>query len=278
VLVCTTIIETGLDIPNVNTIIVEESDRFGLSQLYQLRGRVGRSDRLAYAYFTYNRGKEINETAQKRLRAIRDFAEFGSGFKIALRDLEIRGAGNVIGAEQHGHMDIVGYDMYCKLLEEAVCELKGETLSPEIQTVISLEVDAYLSKKYIVGENFRMEAYKKISQISSEQDYFDVYDELEDRYGPLPKTAENLMDVALIRSIARGLGIEEIKKKQDGIVFMFSENSSLKPEYVLKLISQNKNIKFSPSVKPYLTLKIKDGKILQNVKNLLQQYKQLQNE
>ena len=152
VLVCTTIIETGLDIPNINTIIVEDADKMGLSQLYQLRGRVGRSNTLAYAYLTYRRDKNLSEIAEKRLRAIRDFTEFGSGFKIALRDLEIRGAGNVLGADQHGHMEAVGYEMYCKLLSEAVSQLKGQTSVPEIQTVISLNVNAYIPKDYITGK------------------------------------------------------------------------------------------------------------------------------
>lgn len=276
VLVCTTIIETGLDIPNVNTIIVEDADKMGLSQLYQLRGRVGRSNRLAYAYLSYRRDRVISEVAQKRLRAIRDFTEFGSGFKIALRDLEIRGAGNVIGAQQHGHMDAVGYDMYCKLLSEAVAHLKGEMLPPDIQTIISLNINAFIPKDYIVGENYRIEMYKKIAAVENEQDWFDIYDEIQDRYGDVPTSVSNLIDISLIRSVASSLGIEEVKQVTDGVVFTYSANAPVDFESIARLLKKSDSkVLFSASAKPYLTLRHKGAGLLNNIKSLLQSYKQL---
>ncbi len=211
VLVCTTIIETGLDIANVNTIIIEDADRLGLSQLYQLRGRVGRSNRLAYAYLTFRRDKVLNEDAQKRLRAIKEFTEFGSGFKIALRDLEIRGTGNLIGPQQSGHMESVGYEMYCRLLEEAVCELKGMEVEQKIDTTIDLPVSAFIPEKYIKVHNQRLNAYKRIAAIETENDLSDAYDELLDIYGDVPLVVKNLMEIALIKSCASEKKFTEIK-------------------------------------------------------------------
>ncbi|MDD3765944.1 MAG: transcription-repair coupling factor [Eubacteriales bacterium] len=279
VLVCTTIIETGLDIPNVNTIIVEDADRLGLSQLYQLRGRVGRSNRIAYAYLSYKRDKVLSEVAEKRLSAIRDFTEFGSGFKIALRDLEIRGAGNIIGAQQHGHMEAVGYDMYCKLLAEAVSLLKGEPLAPEVQTVVSINVNAFIPKDYIVGENYRIEIYKKIASVENQEDWLDVYDEIQDRYGDVPKTVTNLIDISLIRNVASSLGIDEIKQKEKNVVLSFSKDITLDLENITGLLKKyDRKLLFSPSTKPYLTLKTKGTDIIPNIKTLLQDFKQLKSE
>lgn len=279
VLVCTTIIETGLDIPNVNTIIVEDADRMGLAQLYQLRGRVGRTNKMAYAYLTYKKDKVLTEISEKRLRAIRDFTEFGSGFKIALRDLEIRGAGNIMGAQQHGHMDLVGYDMYCKLLAEAVSELKGVGIKEEIQTLISLDVNAYIPEKYIKGENFRIEIYKKISMIENQQDAYDVYEEIEDRYGDVPKEVNNLIEISLINSMSSDLGIEEIARKKDGIIFIFSKEYKLDLEIISKLITEYKSkLLFTPVSRPYLTLRYKGRDVLTNVKNILHSFKTLKDE
>ena len=202
ILVSTTIIETGIDIPNANTLIIENADRMGLSQLHQIRGRVGRSHRRAYAFFTYRRGKEISEIASKRLNAIRDFCEFGAGFKIAMRDLEIRGAGNLLGAEQHGHLDAVGYDLYIKLLNDAVLEEKGVPLKERYETKISTVFDAFISEKYIKSSTQRMEIYKKIAHIENEDDYSDIVNELTDRFGKIPKEAETLISVALIKAYA----------------------------------------------------------------------------
>ncbi|MCL2837667.1 MAG: transcription-repair coupling factor [Oscillospiraceae bacterium] len=221
VLVCTTIIETGLDVPNVNTIIIEDADRMGLSQLYQLRGRVGRSNRLAYAYLTFRRDKILTEVAEKRLRAIREFTEFGSGFKIALRDLEIRGAGNLIGAQQHGHMDAVGYDLYCKLLAEATQEARGQAPEKNADTLVDITVNAYIPENYIAAHHLRISAYKRIAAIETEQDLSDTYAELEDRFGDVPNSVKNLMEVALIKNIASKLKITEVLCKSDEVIFKF---------------------------------------------------------
>ncbi|MBE6531481.1 MAG: transcription-repair coupling factor [Ruminococcaceae bacterium] len=202
ILVSTTIIETGVDIPNANTLIVEHAHRLGLSQLHQIRGRVGRSSRRAYAYFTFPKDKTVSEIATKRLEAIREYAEFGAGFKIAMRDLEIRGAGNILGAEQHGHLDAVGYDLYIKLLNEAVLEEKGEKLPEKIETTISLKCDAYIPEKYVSYSSQRMELYKKIANIETPEDRDDIIDEMIDRYGDIPAQTQNLLTVALVRAAA----------------------------------------------------------------------------
>jgi len=212
ILLCTTIIETGVDISNANTLIIENADRFGLSQLHQIRGRVGRSSRRAYAYFTYPKMKQLSEIADKRLRAMKEYAAFGAGFKIALRDLEIRGAGNLLGSQQHGHMEAVGYDMYIKLLEEAVLEEKGEKKKERQDCSVSIKADAYLPKGYIKDGAQRMEMYRKIARIQKEEDFSDMIDELCDRYGEPPRAAMNLCRIALVR----GLGISaEISKVEE---------------------------------------------------------------
>ena len=202
ILVSTTIIETGVDIPNANTLIVEHAHRLGLSQLHQIRGRVGRSSRRAYAYFTFPKDKTVSEIATKRLEAIREYAEFGAGFKIALRDLEIRGAGNILGAEQHGHLDAVGYDLYIKLLNEAVLEEKGEKAEEKIETTVSLKCDAYIPERYVSYSSQRMELYKKIAMIETPADRDDIIDEMIDRFGDIPKPTQNLLTVALVRAAA----------------------------------------------------------------------------
>ena len=214
ILVSTTIIETGVDVPNANTLIVDNAHRLGLSQLHQLRGRVGRSSRRAYAYFTYPRGRALGDVQRKRLEAIREYAEFGAGFRIALRDLELRGAGNLLGAEQHGHLDAVGYDLYVKLLNEAVLTEKGETVVEKPECVVTLSFDANLPERYVKSANQRMSLYKRISLIGSRYDLEDMTDELLDRYGDLPRAASNLLQIALIRSLAQECGITQIR--QDG--------------------------------------------------------------
>ena len=218
VLVCTTIIETGLDIPNANTLIIENADRFGLSQLHQLRGRVGRSTRHAYAYFTYRPDKNLTEIAEKRLSAIRDFAEFGSGFKIAMRDLEIRGAGNLLGSEQSGHMMSVGYDMYLKLLDEAVLEEQGKPPKAPDCTA-DLNVTANVDKNYVSRGEERMDLYRRMAAIRSQEDADDLLDELVDRYGAPPKGVLNLIDIALLRAKAREVGIKDIRQKAGDVLF-----------------------------------------------------------
>jgi transcription-repair coupling factor (superfamily II helicase) len=213
ILVCTTIIETGVDVPNVNTLIVEHSDRLGLAQLYQLRGRVGRSNRRAYAYFTFKRDKILTEIASKRLEAIREFTQFGSGFKIAMRDLQIRGAGNVLSAKQHGHIESVGYDMYIKLLNEALAEEKGGAQRPS-DCIIDIQVQAHIPEDYITDLSARFEAYRKITDVSSERQAADLTDELIDRYGDPPEEIRDLIRVALVRNKACGLYITEILQKE----------------------------------------------------------------
>ena len=210
VLVSTTIVETGLDIPNVNTIIIHDADNFGLSQLYQLRGRVGRSSRMAYAFLMYKKDKLIKEVAEKRLKAIREFSDLGSGIKIAMRDLEIRGAGNILGAEQSGHMEAVGYELYCKMLNEAVALLKGESVSEEFETTVDINIDGYIPASYITNEFEKLNMYKRISAIENMEDLEDIKNELTDRFGEIPKVTENLLYVALIKAKAHNYYITEI--------------------------------------------------------------------
>lgn len=224
VLVCTTIIETGIDIPNVNTMIVHDSDKMGLSQLYQLRGRVGRSNRIAYAYFIYTKDKVLTEVAEKRLKALKDFTELGSGFKIAMRDLEIRGAGNMMGSSQHGHMATIGYDLYCRMLEDTVKLIKGEIDKEPVETTVDIKVDAYVPSRYIEDEIQKIEVYKKIAAISNIEDYEYIKEELEDRYSNIPEAVYNLMDIAYIKSLAKSLSIEEIKEMPKEIRFKFSSD------------------------------------------------------
>ncbi len=219
IIVCTTIIETGIDLPNANTLIIENADRFGLSQLHQIRGRVGRSERQAYAYLTYRKGKTLSEIAEKRLGAIREFAEFGAGFKVALRDLEIRGAGNLLGAEQHGYIEGVGYELYLKLLNEAVLENEGKLQRKPEEAFIDIKTSAYIPERYIQNGGKRMEMYKKISLITAPEDYADVYDEFTDRYGDLPRETERLLNVALAKSIATKFGIKRIRQISGSLWF-----------------------------------------------------------
>lgn len=210
ILVCTTIIETGVDVPNANTLIVDNAHRLGLSQLHQIRGRVGRSSRRAYAYFTYPKGRAINEIAVKRLEAIREYTEFGSGFRIAMRDLEIRGAGSLLGSSQHGHLDAVGYDLYIKLLNEAILEEKGEVPEPKVECTVSLEYDAFIPESYIKFSSQRMGMYKRIAMISCEADCDDIADELLDRYGEMPQSVDNLLRISLIKASAERCGVTQV--------------------------------------------------------------------
>lgn len=259
VLVCTTIIETGIDIPNVNTLIIEDADKMGLAQLHQIRGRVGRSNRRAYAYMTFRHGKVLSEVASKRLSAIREFAEFGSGFKIAMRDLEIRGAGNVLGPEQSGFLMSVGYDMYLKLLEEAVLEERGEKPERQTECAADLTVTASIPDRYVPSPEQRMDLYRRIAAIRSEEEADDLIDELIDRYGDPPKGVNNLISVALMRSDAARCGISEIAQKGMNLNFMLS---SFELERVSRLCAQEKyrsKLLFSAGEKPYLSLRLKKG-------------------
>lgn len=236
VLVSTTIIETGLDISNVNTMIIHDADRLGLSQLYQLRGRVGRSNRMAYAFLLYRRDKLLKEVAEKRLAAIREFTDLGSGFKIAMRDLEIRGAGNLLGAEQHGHMEAVGYDLYCKMLNEAVKQLKGEMEEEDFTTTIDLNVDAFIPDSYIPNEYQKLDIYKRIAAIESDEEREDMEEELIDRFGDSPKKVGTLLEVAALKARAHKLYVTTIEQKGDMYTFTMYEHAKVQPERIPKLI------------------------------------------
>ncbi len=280
-LVCTTIIESGLDMPNVNTLIVEDADLLGLAQLYQLRGRVGRSDRQAYAYITHKTDKSITEIAEKRLKAIRDFTEFGSGFKIAMRDLEIRGAGNLLGPEQHGHIESVGYEMYCRLLDEAVGELRGGTtaaMDEMPETLIDLNINAYISDEYIGAESQRIGMYKKIALVRDEAGANEVRDELDDMYGDIPPEVQNLINIALVKASATSLGITSICAKSGSIIMKVNPSALQIPQAIAGLAAKyRRRLMFNAGSSPYLSLKMPEGadvsKYLENIKIILQDIK-----
>ena len=256
VLLCSTIIESGLDVPNANTLVVCESDRFGLAQLYQLRGRVGRSNRLAYAYLTVRPDKILSETAEKRLSAIREYTEFGSGFKIAMRDLEIRGAGNILGAEQHGHMSAVGYDMYVKLMAEMVAEIRGEAgVTPDVETQIEARVDAYLPTGYGGGERTRVEVYKRIARINSPEERGDVIEELIDRFGDVPHPVKNLVDIAYLKGLCQQLYIEKATLTPGLATLRFSAGASLDPTVLMGAITRGEGMALHGTQPPTLLVR-----------------------
>ena len=252
VLVSTTIIETGLDIPNANTMIIHDADRMGLSQLYQLRGRVGRSNRTSYAFLMYKRDKLLREEAEKRLQAIREFTELGSGIKIAMRDLEIRGAGNVLGAEQHGHMEAVGYDLYCKMLNQAVLALKGETLEEDsYETVVECDIDAYIPVSYIKNEYQKLDIYKRISAIETEEEYMDMQDELMDRFGDIPHSVENLLKIAAIRALAHRAYVTDVVINRQEVRLTMYQKARLRVEKIPDLVRSYKgDLKLVPGDVP----------------------------
>ena len=241
VLVSTTIIETGLDISNANTMIIQDADHLGLPQLSQLRGRVGRSSRTSYAFLMYKRDKVLKEVAEKRLQAIREFTELGSGIKIAMRDLEIRGAGNVLGAEQHGHMEAVGYDLYCKLLNQAVEALRGKRDEEEdFQTVVDCDIDAYIPVSYIKNEYQKLDVYKRISAIESEEEYMDMQDELIDRFGDIPKAVDNLLRIALIKALAHQAYVTEVGINRQEVRISMFPKAKLNTEGIPALVAEYK--------------------------------------
>ncbi len=256
ILVCTTIIETGVDLPSANTLIIENADRMGLSQLHQIRGRVGRSARQAYAYFTYRPGKALSEIATKRLSAIRAYAEFGAGFKIALCDLEIRGAGNLLGTEQHGHIESVGYDLYIKLLNEAVLEEQGITPPPERECHIDLRLDAIIPDTYITSESARMEMYKKISLIETDKDARDVTDEFLDRFGELPRASENLISISYTRSTLARHGITRVGERAGVLVFTLGDTDL---SLCAEVMGNVPTLTLRSSPEPHLTLRPQKG-------------------
>ncbi|WP_308415491.1 transcription-repair coupling factor [Sporanaerobium hydrogeniformans] len=279
ILVCTTIIETGLDISNVNTIIINHADKMGLSQLYQLRGRVGRSDKMGYAYLMYEKNKVLKEIAEKRLQAIKQFTELGAGFKIAMRDLEIRGAGNLLGAQQHGHMEAIGYDLYCKMLAQVVSEEQGEVIEEEFETTIEIKIDAYIPSDYIFDEVQKLDIYKKIASIQNDKDYYDIQEEIEDRYGNLPCNVQNLLDIALIKALAHELYIVAVSEIQQEVCFKFKPDAKLNPDKLLEVMQlYPRKLKFvggkEPSLKWDLTGENRKD-LLVYIKNILQELKKL---
>ena len=276
VLVSTTIIETGLDISNVNTMIIHDADNMGLSQLYQLRGRVGRSNRTSYAFLMYKRDKMLKEIAEKRLAAIKEYTELGSGFKIAMRDLEIRGAGNLLGAEQHGHMEAVGYDLYCKMLNEAVKEAKGIKVEESFDTSIDINIDAYIPMGYIPNEFQKLDIYKRIAGIETEEETEEMLEELIDRFGDPPKSVENLLYIAKIKSMAHQLYFTEVSGKGDALRFTLYEKARIDvtkiPEFVAGF---GQDVKFTADAKaPYFTYFLKKNSRSKNVdeKEVLEQF------
>jgi len=258
VLVATTIIETGLDISNVNTMIIDDADKLGLSQLYQLRGRVGRSNRTSFAFLMYRRDKMLREVAEKRLQAIKEFTDLGSGFKIAMRDLELRGAGNLLGSKQHGHMEAVGYDLYCKMLNDAVRVLKGEASEEDqFETSIDLNTDAFIPAAYIKSEFQKLEIYKRIADIQNEEEYLDMQEELTDRFGDMPNSVNNLLYIALIKSIANKAYIVQIKQTEESIKFIMYEKAKIDINKIPPLIeSYNGMLKFVTDKNPYFILNV----------------------
>ena len=279
VLVCTTIIETGLDISNANTIIINNADRMGLSQLYQLRGRVGRSSRMGYAYLMYQKDKVLKEIAEKRLQAIKQFTELGAGFKIAMRDLEIRGAGNLLGAQQHGHMESIGYDLYCKMLAEVVGEQRGEVIKEEFETAIEIKINAYIPNYFISDEIQKLDIYKKIASIKSEKDYLEIQEEIEDRYGNIPETVYNLLDIALIKAMAHDIYITLVSENRRQVLFKFKENAPLNsdalPELLQKYGRQMNFINGKESMIKVNLGEVVRRDLLGNIKNILHDFKKL---
>ncbi len=273
VLVCTTILESGIDIPNANTIIVENADRLGLAQLYQIRGRVGRSDIQSYAYITYKRDKLLSEVADKRLKAIKEFTEFGSGFKIAMRDLEIRGAGSLLGEIQHGHLEQVGYDTYCKLLDEVIKEMQGIEIEEENDVQIDLNISTYIPDNYIEDASQKIKIYQDIALCRTEEDIQNVIDTIIDIYGDMPKQIENLIEIVRIKELCKRNNILKVMQKANGIVFYF-DAKKFRMEVVDVLLERYKNkIKFSPGNEPYITYKIEaanDNKMLDDIKEFLE--------
>lgn len=264
VLLTTTIIETGMDIQNVNTIIINDADKLGLSQLYQLRGRVGRTNKIAYCYLTYRKEKVLTEVAEKRLKAIKDYTELGSGFKIALKDLEIRGAGNIMGSAQHGHMASIGYDLYCKMLEDSIKVLKGEIKEEVVETTIEIKVDAFIPSSYIKEELEKIQIYKKIAAIENLQDKNLIEEELEDRFGDIPSSVYNLINIAYIKCLARDIGIEELKQRNGEILFIYKDNTKMDVSKIQSLINgSDGRIRYKTmETKPTFAFKFKDEKKL----------------
>jgi transcription-repair coupling factor (superfamily II helicase) len=247
VMVATTIVENGLDIPRANTILINRADRLGLAELYQLRGRVGRSHQRAYAYLLVPPDTALSEIARKRLSAMKEFSELGAGFRIAALDLELRGAGNMLGRQQHGHIEAIGFDMYCQMLERAVSKLKGEESAPELRTTLSLGLDVRIPENYIPSENLRLRTYKRISSIASQEEKQDVQRELTDRFGAPPATVENLLEYAVLKSMCERLRISAVERQGNRIAIRFHAETQLDPATLVKVVRSRKGIKLDPS-------------------------------
>ncbi len=276
VLVATTIIETGLDISNVNTIVIHDSDRMGLAQLYQLRGRVGRSNRTAYAFLMYKRDKVLKEVAEKRLAAIREFTDLGSGFKIAMKDLEIRGAGNLLGERQHGHMEAVGYDLYCKMLNEAVKGLKGVSAVRDFTTTVELEADAFIPSSYIVNEQQKLDIYKRIAGVENAQESDEMKEELLDRFGAVPKSVDNLLRIALLKAQAHRLYIMELKGRFGEIRYTYCPDAKVRGENIPQLLNHyGESLKFMPQGNPVFTYRYKKSTLVERKAEELLEYAEM---
>jgi len=269
VLVATTIVENGLDIPRANTILINRADRLGLAELYQLRGRVGRSHHRAYAYLLVPPEQVLSDVARKRLAAMKEFSELGSGFRIAALDLELRGAGNMLGRQQHGHIEAIGFDLYVQMMERAVAKLKGEDATPELRTTISLGMDVRIPQEYIPSENLRLRTYKRISSVASEEERQDVGKELADRFGPLPKSVENLLEFAVLKSFSERLRIASVERQGAKIALRFHPETSLDPAAVVKVVRSRKGIKLDPSGVLWMELH-KGEAVTVALKNVLQ--------
>ncbi len=278
VLVCTTIIESGLDIPNVNTILINRADALGLAQLYQLRGRVGRAQRKAHGYLFYPKGRAITEGAQKRLRVIEEFSELGAGFKIALRDLEIRGTGNILGPEQHGHISAVGYDLYCKLLDEAIRELKGEKITEDVETRINLPVEAYLPDGYIPDSRQKVALYKRIAAVTSEEERMDLEDELRDRYGPIPQPVQRILELGELKRLAQSLGIQAIVAGESLVKLTFdTADPNIDPRRLVTIIREDPRLRLAPPVRLMMDVSgLGELPLLAAIKELLRKLKNQQ--
>jgi transcription-repair coupling factor (superfamily II helicase) len=247
VFVCTTIVENGLDIPLANTIIIENAERYGLSELYQLRGRVGRSNRRAYAYLLVPADTQLSEVARKRLAALKEFSDLGAGFKIAALDLELRGAGNLLGGEQHGHIEAVGYDTYVRLLEETVRELKGEEVPLEIHATLNLGIDIRIPSTYIADETQRLRTYKRVADVKDEDEAKRLTEEIADRYGPVPEEVTNLVRFSLLKSLAQRIGVESVERRQGFVNFKFHQQSKMDPMRLMALVRNTAGAQFTPA-------------------------------
>jgi transcription-repair coupling factor (superfamily II helicase) len=272
ILVSTTIIENGLDIPLCNTILINRADRLGLSELYQLRGRVGRSNRRAYAYLMLPPEIELTPIARRRLAALKEFSDLGAGFKIAALDLELRGAGNMLGGEQSGHIEAIGFELYTQMLERAVREMKGEAAPDEAETQLNLELNIRIPGNYVPEENQRLQMYKRVARVESESQLTDVAAELEDRYGPPPPAVRNLLDYASLKLLCTKVGVNAIERKRDNVTLKFQQNATVDPEQLARFVSQQRGAQFTPDGMLKFVLKATAAEeVLRTLRTILEQ-------